>query len=77
MHDAVRPLVDHELLTQLIDEAMQHGAAGPVCKLTSTVVKVTEDGFLEQALERRTYRASEMPQAFRASLLKQAYDVVS
>lgn len=52
-------------------------AAGPVCKLTSTVLSITDDGFLDSSLERSKFRASEMPQVFKYEIIKGAYDKVS
>ena len=42
----------------------------------STVVAVDETGFMDHALERSRYRASEMPQAFRFADILQAYKQV-
>src|SRR5688572_18277188 len=76
VNDAVRPFFDSDLLRLIVKEAFKHGAAGPVCKLSSTVLKVADDGFLDHALERSQYRASEMPQAFQCSLIVNAYQQV-
>lgn len=43
----------------------------------STVIAVDSDDFIEESLDRNKYRASEMPQAFRYSAIKTAYDKVS
>ncbi|KAI1280299.1 D-ribitol-5-phosphate cytidylyltransferase [Halotydeus destructor] len=77
IHDAVRPLVDQELLVSLIDSALTYGASGPVCKLTSTVLRVDDEGFLKESLIREDYRASEMPQVFRTEVIKDAFDKAS
>ena len=69
--------MDVKLLNELVRAASIYGAAGPVCKLTSTVLKIREDGFLDHSLERSQYRASEMPQAFRSSVIAKAYEQVS
>lgn len=74
IHDAVRPLLDEKLLIDLIEAASEHGASGPVCKLTSTVLKVSPDSFLEESLERSRFRASEMPQVFQFKAIRQAYE---
>lgn len=49
-------------------------AAGPVCHLSSTVVSLTEDGFLDMSLERNRFRLSEMPQVFKKEVIREAYD---
>lgn len=91
VHDGARPYVDGDTLHRLLDEAQYAGAAGCVCKLSSTIVS-TEDTAeddkelehersegvmkLGHALDRSKYWASEMPQAFRYPLIKQAYEKV-
>uniref|UniRef100_UPI00358EE168 D-ribitol-5-phosphate cytidylyltransferase isoform X3 n=1 Tax=Myxine glutinosa TaxID=7769 RepID=UPI00358EE168 len=73
IHDAVRPFVETETMMAVVNAAMECGAAGVVRPLVSTVVKVDGKGFLEDSLERSKYRASEMPQAFRFSIIHDAY----
>lgn len=74
IHDAVRPLVPASLLQQVLETAEKFGASGPVTKLTSTVVSTDENGFLDKVLNRSQYLDSQMPQAFRHHVIKEAYD---
>lgn len=85
VHDGARPYVDGDTVHRLLDRAHHAGAAGCVCKLSSTIVSTQNDGdkqtdeenmLLEMALDRTKYWASETPQAFRYDLLKLAYDKV-
>lgn len=73
IHDAVRPIVPKHVLEEVVREAKLHGGAGPVVPLVSTVLKVDDNGFLEESLDRLRYVASEMPQAFQYPLLMKAY----
>lgn len=73
IHDAVRPLVSVSLLQQLVAAAVKYGAAGPVTKLTSTVVSRDENGFLDQVLTRNQYFDSQMPQVFQHEAICEAY----
>uniref|UniRef100_A0A8C4NAB4 CDP-L-ribitol pyrophosphorylase A n=1 Tax=Eptatretus burgeri TaxID=7764 RepID=A0A8C4NAB4_EPTBU len=73
IHDAVRPFVETETMMAVVNAAMECGAAGVVRPLVSTVVKVDGEGLLEDSLERSKYRASEMPQAFRFTVIHGAY----
>ena len=41
------------------------------------MVCVDQNGFLDHALDREKYRASEMPQAFKYDLIKEAYEKVN
>lgn len=76
-HDNFLP--DHHsiLIHELIENAIKFGAVGPVCNLTSTILSVTDDGFLNETLERKKYRSSEMPQVFKYAIIKDAYDKCS
>lgn len=47
-----------------------------MCKLSSTVLKLKDGRFLDHALDRERYVASEMPQAFRFELVRRAYELV-
>ena len=62
IHDAARPFLDTVTLNSVIGAAFEHGVAGVVRPLVSTVVKPDRNGFLQETLVRADYRASEMPQ---------------
>ncbi|XP_040404107.1 D-ribitol-5-phosphate cytidylyltransferase isoform X2 [Cygnus olor] len=73
IHDAVRPFVEEDILLKVVTAAKEHGAAGAIRPLVSTVIASGEDGCLDHSLERARYRASEMPQAFLFDIIYQAY----
>ncbi|XP_067418214.1 D-ribitol-5-phosphate cytidylyltransferase isoform X2 [Emydura macquarii macquarii] len=73
IHDAVRPFVEEDILLKVVLAAKEHGAAGAIRPLVSTVVASSADGCLDHSLERARYRASEMPQAFLFDIIYQAY----
>lgn len=73
IHDAVRPFLTQDFLTQIVDAAKHHGASGAVRSLVSTIVKSTTDDFLDVSLDRREYRESHTPQAFKYQFIKEAY----
>ncbi|XP_075778399.1 D-ribitol-5-phosphate cytidylyltransferase isoform X5 [Pelodiscus sinensis] len=73
IHDAVRPFVEEDILLKVVLAAKEHGAAGAIRPLVSTVVASSVDGSLDHSLERARYRASEMPQAFVFDIIYQAY----
>ncbi|XP_077124184.1 D-ribitol-5-phosphate cytidylyltransferase isoform X3 [Ranitomeya variabilis] len=73
IHDAVRPFLDEETLTQVTTAARQYGAAGAVRPLVSTVIAPSADGCLDHSLDRAKHRASEMPQAFLFDVIYKAY----
>ncbi|XP_010290064.1 PREDICTED: isoprenoid synthase domain-containing protein-like, partial [Phaethon lepturus] len=73
IHDAVRPFVDEDILSKVVMAAKEHGAAGAIRPLVSTVIASAADGCLDHSLERARYRASEMPQAFLFDVIYEAY----
>ncbi|XP_062898371.1 D-ribitol-5-phosphate cytidylyltransferase isoform X2 [Mobula hypostoma] len=74
IHDAVRPFVEEDILYRVATAAKEHGAAGAIRPLVSTVVATNPEGYLDHSLERAKYRASEMPQAFTFDVIYKAYE---
>ncbi|XP_047418238.1 D-ribitol-5-phosphate cytidylyltransferase isoform X2 [Sciurus carolinensis] len=77
IHDAVRPFFDEDILLKVVTAAKEHGAAGAVRPLVSTVISPSADGCLDYSLERARHRASEMPQAFLFDVIYEAYQRVT
>uniref|UniRef100_A0A8C5T259 D-ribitol-5-phosphate cytidylyltransferase n=1 Tax=Malurus cyaneus samueli TaxID=2593467 RepID=A0A8C5T259_9PASS len=73
IHDAVRPFVEEDIVSKVVMAAKEHGAAGAIRPLVSTVIASAADGCLDHSLERARYRASEMPQAFLFDTIYEAY----
>ncbi|XP_055128505.1 D-ribitol-5-phosphate cytidylyltransferase isoform X1 [Symphalangus syndactylus] len=73
IHDAVRPFVEEDVLLKVVTAAKEHGAAGAIRPLVSTVISPSADGCLDYSLERARHRASEMPQAFLFDVIYEAY----
>ncbi|XP_068950538.1 D-ribitol-5-phosphate cytidylyltransferase isoform X2 [Petaurus breviceps papuanus] len=73
IHDAVRPFVEEDVLVRVVTAAKDHGAAGAIRPLVSTVISPNADGCLDQSLDRSKHRASEMPQAFLFDVIYRAY----
>ena len=76
VHDAARPLASTGLIAQLVDlVAGGHRAVIPAVPVTDTIKEV-DDGAPPRAvrtLTRHALRAVQTPQAFRASVLRQAH----
>ncbi|XP_074235664.1 D-ribitol-5-phosphate cytidylyltransferase isoform X7 [Saimiri boliviensis] len=77
IHDAVRPFVEEDILLKVVTAAKEHGAAGAIRPLVSTVISPSTDGCLDHSLERARHRASEMPQAFLFDVIYEAYQQVT
>lgn len=73
IHDGVRPFFSEEIVYSIALAAKEHGAAGVVCPLVSTVISADENGFLDSSLDRTKYKASEMPQGFHFDVICKAY----
>ncbi|XP_063118333.1 D-ribitol-5-phosphate cytidylyltransferase isoform X3 [Rattus norvegicus] len=76
IHDAVRPFVEEDILLRVVLAAKEHGAAGAIRPLVSTVVSPSADGHLDHSLDRAKHRASEMPQAFHFDVIYEAYQKI-
>ncbi len=72
VHDGVRPLIEPELISQLIDIAVLKGAAVVGVPVKDTIKEV-EDGLIVATPERSRLWQVQTPQAFRFELLFRAY----
>jgi 2-C-methyl-D-erythritol 4-phosphate cytidylyltransferase len=73
IHDGVRPLVDHSLLSRVITATRENGAAVPVVAIEDTV-KAVEGEKVLRTVDRTKLRRVQTPQGFSYSLLKEALD---
>uniref|UniRef100_A0A1B6DTQ5 2-C-methyl-D-erythritol 4-phosphate cytidylyltransferase-like protein n=1 Tax=Clastoptera arizonana TaxID=38151 RepID=A0A1B6DTQ5_9HEMI len=74
IHDGVRPIIPESLVKDLVISADQHGAAGAIRPLVSTVLRLSNDNILEESLDRSIHVASETPQAFQLTVIVAAYN---
>ena len=73
VHDAVRPFVSRALIDRVIAAARVHGAA--ICALPiAETVKRVRDGKVDATVDRTGLWSVQTPQAFHASLLREAHD---
>jgi 2-C-methyl-D-erythritol 4-phosphate cytidylyltransferase len=74
VHDAARPFASAELFSLVID-AVRTGAdaAVPGLAVTDTVKRIDRDNIVVETPERSTLVAVQTPQAFRASVLRDAH----
>jgi 2-C-methyl-D-erythritol 4-phosphate cytidylyltransferase len=73
VHDGVRPFVNADLITRVLDAGIEHGAA---MLGTPTVVQlklVDDDEFISGSLDRAHSWLGQTPQVFRRELLEKAY----
>jgi 2-C-methyl-D-erythritol 4-phosphate cytidylyltransferase len=73
VHDAVRPFVTRSLIDDILQAALETGAAICARPIAETVKRVAES-LVAETLDRRGLWAVQTPQGFRASLLREAHD---
>lgn len=72
VHDGARPLFNPQLLPQLIDKIVAHGACIVGVPVKDTIKQVA-DGFICQTPDRRCLWQAQTPQGFRYHLLRAAF----
>jgi 2-C-methyl-D-erythritol 4-phosphate cytidylyltransferase len=73
IHDAVRPCLTADKITEVFQAAKKHGAALLATEVTATLKRVGKDNTIEQTVERNHLYQAQTPQVFRADLIKDAY----
>jgi len=72
IHDAVRPLVNHETLQKCFVIAAQQGSAIPVVAAVDSMRELTENGQSCQ-VNRNAYRMVQTPQCFTREIILKAF----
>lgn len=73
VHDAVRPFVSEEKISAVAEEAATSGAAILAVPVKDTIKIAGSEGVVESTPDRQSLWAVQTPQAFRVSLLMDAY----
>lgn len=73
VHDAVRCMVNVDLIYRCYEAALEFGAAIPAIASKDSVRLITEEG--NEAIERRNVRIVQTPQAFLSTILIPAYNI--
>lgn len=75
-HDAVRPLVSHRIIDDVIEALQRYEAVDVAVAATDTIIEVDEKGEkITQIPDRRMLRRGQTPQAFRITTIKKAYEL--
>ncbi len=72
IHDAVRPLVNSEVIERVIETTKLKGNAIPVIEITDSIRK--QEGEHSSMVDRSQYKRIQTPQGFDLKELKQAYE---
>ena len=73
VHDAARPMVPREVVSEVIEAARRHGAAVPGLPPADTVKLVGRGGRVTRTLDRASLRMIQTPQGFKVSSLRRAF----
>lgn len=73
-HDAVRPLVDDNIIHNCIEALRHYEAVDVVIPSADTLVEVYDDGCIANIPNRSTMRRGQTPQAFKLGVIKLAYE---
>lgn len=77
VHDAVRPFVDEEIITAVIEAAARTGAAiagVPAVDTVKQVDRTAEGAIVTSTIPRERVVMAQTPQGFRHELIRQAFD---
>lgn len=77
VHDAVRPFVDDEIISNIVREVEKHGAAIAGLPATDTIKqvdRVAEGAIITSTIPRERVVQAQTPQGFRYELIKRAFD---
>ncbi len=72
IHDGARPLIEAELVREVIAAAQQYGAAIAAVPVKDTV-KMVEDGIVSETLPREKLWSIQTPQAFKREIICEAH----
>lgn len=72
VHDGVRPLCSHNLISLLLDSVLLYDAVIPVLPLNETIKSVNENK-ITHTIDRTSLVTVQTPQAFRADILINSY----
>jgi 2-C-methyl-D-erythritol 4-phosphate cytidylyltransferase/2-C-methyl-D-erythritol 2,4-cyclodiphosphate synthase len=73
IHDAVRPFITQELLTQVVAAAKSFGAASAGVKAKDTIKETKKGNLVAATIPRKNLWLTQTPQAVKFDLLKKAY----
>lgn len=74
-HDAVRPLVTSRIITECFEALETHPAVDVAIPSADTIIEVDADNTIREIPPRAALRRGQTPQAFRSSVIKEAYAI--
>ncbi len=77
VHDAVRPCLTAEKITEVFETADKTGAAMLATPVDATIKRVDKDGVIEETVDRTGLYLAQTPQVFKRESFIEAYDKVN
>lgn len=74
IHDSVRPLVSHKIISNNIIGAKRYDAVDTVVPSADTIVKSVDSNTIEEVPNRSELFIGQTPQSFKFSIIKKAHD---
>jgi ribitol-5-phosphate 2-dehydrogenase (NADP+) / D-ribitol-5-phosphate cytidylyltransferase len=72
-HDAVRPLVTEQIITDCIDAAVKYGAVDVTIPCSDTIVESHDGRFISNIPKREKLMCGQTPQAFQSGIIRKAH----
>lgn len=72
-HDAVRPLVTPLIIGEVVDALIHHKAVDVAIETADTIISIDDKNFIKSIPQRKYLRRGQTPQAFKLSVIKEAY----
>ena len=76
-HDAVRPLLSPRIITDCFEALDTYDAVDVAIPSADTIIEVDQDNVIRNIPPRANLRRGQTPQAFRAGVIRRAYDVAA
>lgn len=74
-HDAVRPLISIQIITDVLCALKDYQAVDVAIVSADTIIQVNEFNIIQNIPSRKTLRRGQTPQGFRLDIIKQAYEL--
>jgi 2-C-methyl-D-erythritol 4-phosphate cytidylyltransferase len=74
-HDAVRPLVSARIISECFEALETHPAVDTAIRSADTIIEVDEHNTIKNIPARAALRRGQTPQAFRSSVIREAYAI--
>lgn len=74
LHDAVRPLISHRIITECFAALEHHDAVDVAIPSADTIIEVDENDVIRAIPPRASLRRGQTPQAFRVGTISDAYE---